>query len=54
MIVFTGTSLQLQKIITAQNQWLSKTHSIPYWTTSVFTSTVTNDEEILPTELNEE
>jgi hypothetical protein len=31
----TGTSLQLQPIMTA------KTRSIPYWTTSVFSSTVT-------------
>jgi hypothetical protein len=42
MIGFIGTSLQLQSIITAQNQWLPKTHSIPYWTTSVFSSTVTD------------
>jgi hypothetical protein len=28
--------LQLQSIITAHNQWLSKTRSIPYWTTSDF------------------
>jgi hypothetical protein len=27
--------LQLQSNITAHNQWLSKTRSIPYWTTSV-------------------
>jgi hypothetical protein len=26
----------------AQNQWLSKTRSIPYWTSSVFSSAVTN------------
>jgi hypothetical protein len=25
----------------AHNQWLSKTRSSPYWTTSVFSSTVT-------------
>jgi hypothetical protein len=37
-----AVSLQLQSIITAQNQWLSKTCSIPYWTTSVFSSTVTD------------
>jgi hypothetical protein len=30
--------LQLQAIITAQKQWLPKTRSIPYWTTSVFSS----------------
>jgi hypothetical protein len=29
-------NLLLQSIITAHNQWLSKTCSIPYWTTSVF------------------
>jgi hypothetical protein len=34
--------LQLQPIITAHNQWLSKTRSIPYRTTSVFSSTVTD------------
>jgi hypothetical protein len=32
-------SLQLQ---TAHNQWLSKTRSIPYWTTSVCSSAVTD------------
>jgi hypothetical protein len=37
-----GTSLQLQSLMTAHNQWLSKTRSIPYWTTSVFSSTVTD------------
>jgi hypothetical protein len=31
--------LQLQPIITAHNQWLSATRSIPYWTTIVFSST---------------
>jgi hypothetical protein len=36
MTGFIGTSLQLQSIITVHNQWLSKTRSIPYWTTSVF------------------
>jgi hypothetical protein len=35
-----GTSLQLQSIITAHNQWLSKTRSVPCWTTNVFSSTV--------------
>jgi hypothetical protein len=44
MIGFIGTSLQLEPIITAHNQWLSTTRSIPYWTTSVFSFTVTNDE----------
>jgi hypothetical protein len=34
--------LQLQRIITAYNLWLSKTRSIPYWTTSVFSSVVTD------------
>jgi hypothetical protein len=42
MIGFTGTSLQVQSTITAHNQWLPKTRSIPYWTTSVFSSTVTD------------
>jgi hypothetical protein len=28
--------------MTAHNQWLLKTRSIPYWTTSVFSSTVTD------------
>jgi hypothetical protein len=31
--------LQLQLIITPHKQWLSKTRSISYWTTSVFSST---------------
>jgi hypothetical protein len=34
--------LQSQSIITAHNQWLPKTRSIPYWTTNVFTSSVTD------------
>jgi hypothetical protein len=34
--------LQLQPIITAHNQWVLRTLSIPYWTTSVFSSTVTD------------
>jgi hypothetical protein len=34
--------LQLQSIITAHNQWLPKICSIPSWTTSVFSSTVTD------------
>jgi hypothetical protein len=33
---------ELQSIITVHNQWLSKTRRIPYWTTSVFSSTVTD------------
>jgi hypothetical protein len=39
MIGFIDTSLQLQSIIKAHNQWLSKILSIPYWTMSVFSST---------------
>jgi hypothetical protein len=34
--------LQLQPITTAHNQWLPKTRSVSYWTTSVFSSTVTD------------
>jgi hypothetical protein len=44
MTGFIGTSLQLRSIITVHNQWLSETRSVPYWTTIVFSSTVTNDE----------
>jgi hypothetical protein len=44
MIGFIDTSLQLQPIITAHNQWLSKTRSIPNRTTSVYISSVTNGE----------
>jgi hypothetical protein len=44
MIGFIGTSLQLKSIMTVHNQWLSTTRSIPYWTTGVFSSAVTNDE----------
>jgi hypothetical protein len=40
MIGFIGTSLRLKSITTAHNQWLSKTRSIPYWTTSAFPSAV--------------
>jgi hypothetical protein len=36
MIGLIGTTLQLQSIITAHNQWLSATRSIPCCTTSVF------------------
>jgi hypothetical protein len=43
-IRFIGTSLQLQSIITAHSQWLPNTRSIPYWTTSVSSSNVMNDE----------
>jgi hypothetical protein len=39
--------LQLQSIMTAHNQWLSMTSSIPCWTTSVFSSTMMNDESLL-------
>jgi hypothetical protein len=37
-----GSSLQLQSIIGAHNQWLPKTRSIPYWTTLVFFPTLTD------------
>jgi hypothetical protein len=33
---------QLQSLVTAHNLWLPKTRSIPYWTTSVFSSTMTD------------
>jgi hypothetical protein len=42
MIGFIGTSLLLQSIITAHDQWLSGTRSIPYWTRSVFSYTLTD------------
>jgi hypothetical protein len=42
MIGFTGTLLPLQSIMTAHNQWLSKTRCIRYWTTSVFSSAMTD------------
>jgi hypothetical protein len=47
MIEFSGTFItislsSLQSINRAHNQWRSKTRSIPYWTTSVFSSTVTD------------
>jgi hypothetical protein len=42
MIGFIDTSLQIQSVIPAHNQWLFNTRSIPYWTTSVFASTVTD------------
>jgi hypothetical protein len=44
MTRFIGTYLQLQSIIIAHNQWLPKTYSIPYLTTSVFSTIVLNDE----------
>jgi hypothetical protein len=34
--------LQLKSLWAAHNQWLLKTRSVPYWTTSVFSSTVTD------------
>jgi hypothetical protein len=43
MARFIDTSLQLQSIMTANNQLVS----IPYWTTSVLSSTVTNDERLV-------
>jgi hypothetical protein len=48
MIWFIGTSAQLHSIMTAHNQWRSKTRSVPYCTTSVFSSTVTNDNRRIP------
>jgi hypothetical protein len=42
MIEFIGTSSHLHSITTAHNQWLSRTRSIPHWTTSVFSSAVTD------------
>jgi hypothetical protein len=44
MMGFMGTSLQLKLIITVHDHWPSTTRSIPYWTTSAFSSPVTNDE----------
>jgi hypothetical protein len=44
--------LQLQPIIAAQNRWVRKTRSIPYWTTRVFSSTVTNDERGITSDWN--
>jgi hypothetical protein len=40
--------LQLQSMITARNRWLCKTRSIPCWTKSVFSYTVTNDQRTIP------
>jgi hypothetical protein len=48
MIGVTGSSLQLQSIMTDRNEWLSKTRFIPYWTTGIFSSTVTNDDQKIP------
>jgi hypothetical protein len=46
--------LQLQSTTRAHNELQSKTRSISYWTTSVFSSTVTNDERrIIATLTNE-
>jgi hypothetical protein len=38
---------QLQPVMTTPNQWLSTTRSIPHWTKSVFSYTVTNAESLL-------
>jgi hypothetical protein len=48
MTGFIDTSLQVESIITAHNQFLSTTRYIPYWTTSVFSSTATNHERKIP------
>jgi hypothetical protein len=42
MFVLIDTSLRLQLILTDHSRWLPKTRSTPYWTTSVFPSTVTD------------
>jgi hypothetical protein len=42
MIGCISISSQLQPIMTAHNQWLSKTQSIPCWTTSVSSSPMTD------------
>jgi hypothetical protein len=42
MIGFISTSITITINYNAHNQWLSKTRSIPYWTTSVFYSTMTD------------
>jgi hypothetical protein len=42
MIGLLTLRLQLQSFTTAHNRWLSQTRSIPYWTTSVFSCTVTD------------
>jgi hypothetical protein len=51
MIGFIGICLLLKSILTAHNQLLSPTRSIPYWTMSVFSSAVTNDERRIPEEI---
>jgi hypothetical protein len=53
MIGFIGTSFRLWSIITAHNQWLLTTRSFPYWTTSVFSSTVANAERRTPAHSHE-
>jgi hypothetical protein len=45
MVGFIGTSVTITKIMTAHNQWLSKTRSM-----SGFSSTVTNAERKIPSE----
>jgi hypothetical protein len=42
VIGFISTSLQLQSSIRAHSQWMTKTRSIPYWTTSLCSSSVTD------------
>jgi hypothetical protein len=42
------TSLQLQSIMTAHNQWLPKTCSIPFWTASFFSSAMTAMTDLVP------
>jgi hypothetical protein len=43
MIGFIGTSITITlNYNSSHSQWLSKTRSIPYWTTSVFSSIVTD------------
>jgi hypothetical protein len=54
MIEFIGTFLQLKLIISAHNQWVPKTRSIPYWTTSVFHCDEWRTKNHFPAELNEE
>jgi hypothetical protein len=53
MIGFISTSLQLQSVITAHNQWLLTTRAIPYRTGSVFSSTVTNEERRITAHSNQ-
>jgi hypothetical protein len=42
MTRFAGTSITITTNYNRSNQWLSKTRSIPCWTTNVFSSTVTD------------